>query len=72
MSDVLPTEELRVDAALAHADPALPGVLSVLDEVLLRRWTGVPGARLDRLRYKPSTSLRAAVGAWVPVGTTGA
>ncbi len=36
-------------------------MLTVLDEVLLRRWTGMPAARVDRLRYKPSTSLRAAV-----------
>lgn len=59
-------EGLRADARLAHDEPGLPGLLTVLDEVLLRRWAAghgvrAPGLRVDRLRHKPSTSLRAAL-----------
>lgn len=64
-------EELRVDARLAHDEPELPGLLTVLDEVLLRRWAADHGVRadlrVDRLRHKSGTSLRAALtdgGSW--------
>ncbi|WP_432562352.1 protein kinase family protein [Kineococcus sp. SYSU DK003] len=60
------SEESGFDARLARAEPGLPGVLTVLDTGLLRRWAGahgvaVPGLRVDRLRHKPATSLRAAL-----------
>lgn len=58
------SEEIRFDARLAQADPAVPGLLTVLDGVLLDRWAasrGLGELRVDRLRYKPSTVLRAAV-----------
>ncbi|MBB2903055.1 hypothetical protein FHR75_003891 [Kineococcus radiotolerans] len=60
------TEEARFDARLARRDPDLPGLATVLDPDRLGRWArghgiDVPGLRVDRLRYKPSTTLRAAL-----------
>ncbi|WP_432544997.1 hypothetical protein [Kineococcus sp. SYSU DK002] len=53
--------QARYDAHLVRAEPDLPGLATVLDPGLLRAWSGLPQARVDRLRHKPSTSLRAAV-----------
>ncbi|WP_432512072.1 hypothetical protein [Kineococcus sp. SYSU DK001] len=53
--------EERYDTLLVRGEPDLPGLATILDPGRLRAWTGLPRARVDRLRHKPSTSLRAAL-----------
>ncbi|WP_432573344.1 phosphotransferase family protein [Kineococcus sp. SYSU DK005] len=56
-----------LERELTAAEPLLPGLALALDDALLRAWArghGVPlpgTARVDRLRCKPGTSVRAAV-----------
>ncbi|WP_432519791.1 phosphotransferase family protein [Kineococcus sp. SYSU DK006] len=59
--------EAELERGLLAADPHLPALALALDDALLRSWAAAHAvhlpttARVDRLRHKPGTSVRAAV-----------